>query len=79
MKVKLLKNVMENGGVKCARRRRQPDGTYLVETPFVKDAVIEMSDASAEKYIAAGTAEKYVPPPKEPDPPAEQPTEEPRA
>jgi hypothetical protein len=58
MKVKLLKNVIENGGVKVARRRQQADGSYLVEVPFVAGTVIEMSDASAAKYIADGLAEE---------------------
>jgi hypothetical protein len=58
VKVKLLKNVFENGGVKCSRRRKQPDGTYLIETPFVEGAVIEMSDASGQKYIDQGIAVK---------------------
>lgn len=65
MLVKLLKNVMENGGIKCARRRHQADGSYAVEVPFVKDAVIEMSDASARKYVKAGMAVEYVPPSEE--------------
>ena len=34
----------------------------VVETAFVKGAVIDMSDASARKYIAAGLAEAYVAP-----------------
>lgn len=60
MKVRLLKNVIEGGGVKVARRKPQADGTYTIETPFVKDAVLEMSDASAQKYIDGGFAELYV-------------------
>ena len=57
MRVKLLSHVIENGGIKVARRHRQPDGTYLKEVPFVAGEVIEMSDTSAQKYIAAGLAE----------------------
>jgi hypothetical protein len=58
MKVRLLQNVVENGGVKIVRRRKQADGTYAIEVPFVKGAVIEMSDASGQKYIDAGAAER---------------------
>lgn len=58
MKVKLLKNVFENGGIKCSRRRRQPDGTYAVEVAFVEGAVIEMSDPSGQKYVDQGLAVK---------------------
>jgi hypothetical protein len=65
VKVKLLKNVMENGGVKCARRLRQPDGSHAVEIPFVKDAVIDMSEVSARKYVKAGLAVEYVEPEQE--------------
>lgn len=65
MKVKLLRNVIENGGVKCARRRRQPDGSYAVETPFTKETVLEMSEASARKYVKAGLAVEYVEPESE--------------
>lgn len=57
MKVKLLKHIIENGGVKVSRRRRQPNGSFAVEIPFVAGAVIEMSDESAKKYIEAGVAE----------------------
>ena len=56
MRVKLIKNVIENGGVKVSRRRQQPDGTYAREDVFVAGAEIEMSDASAAKYIEQGLA-----------------------
>ena len=67
MRVKLLKNVLEDGRLKVSIRSEER------VTPFVKDAVIEMSDASGQKYIDAGLAEVFVPPPApEPDPtPAE--------
>lgn len=58
MRVKLLSHIVENGGIKISRRHRLADGTFLKEAPFVKGAVIEMSDASAAKYIAAGLAEQ---------------------
>ena len=57
MKVKLLKHIIENGGVKVSRRKRQPDGTYAIEVVFVAGAEIDVSDATAQKYIAAGLAE----------------------
>ena len=57
MRVKLLKHVIENGGIKVSRRGRRPDGTYLSEVAYTLGAVVEMSDASAQKYIAAGLAE----------------------
>lgn len=57
MKVRLLSNVVENGGIKMARRHLQPDGKYKFEQPFVKGAPIEMSDKSAQKYIDKGLAE----------------------
>ena len=50
MKVKLLKDVLENGVVKVAVRRRQV-------TAFFAGTEVEMSDASAQKYIEAGLAE----------------------
>lgn len=56
-RVRLLKNVVEEGGIKLTRRRRQPDGTYAVEVPWVKGAVIQLSLASAQKYVDAGVAE----------------------
>ena len=51
MRVKLLQNVIENGGVKISRRKRG-------DVVYAKDAVVEMSDASAKKYIERGLAEQ---------------------
>lgn len=73
MKVKLLKNVLEGGGVKVSIRHRMEPATvkdaagnehtvYVRmprETVFVTGAIIEMSDASGQKYIDRGLAEKY--------------------
>jgi hypothetical protein len=52
MKVKLLKHIPEGGGLKMARRKGR-------DIPFVEGAVIEMSEASAEKYIKLGWAEPF--------------------
>jgi len=57
MKVRLLSHLVEQGGIKMARRHLQSDGTYRLQTPFTKGSVIEMSDASAQKYIDKGLAE----------------------
>lgn len=73
MKVRLLQNIVENGGVKIVQRRKQADGTYAIEVPFVKGAEIEMSDASGQKYIDAGVAELVV---SSPDSAAETPSAE---
>lgn len=54
MLVKLLKNVEEGNGVKLAKRKGRPS------VAFVKDAIIEVSDATGAKYIERGLAEKYV-------------------
>ena len=54
MKVKLLKDVLENGVVKVAVRRRSV-------TAFFAGTEVEMSDASAQKYIEAGLAEAVAP------------------
>ena len=73
MRVKLLQNILEGGGVKVSiRHRMEPavakdaDGNEQTvyirkprETVFVKGAIIEMSDASGQKYIDRGLAEKY--------------------
>lgn len=52
MWVRLLKDVIENGVVKTARR----EGRRNVE--FAEGAVVHMSDASARKYIERGLAEE---------------------
>lgn len=57
-RVRLLQNIMEGTGVKCVRRKRKADGSYLIEVPFVKGAIIDLSEATANKYIAAGLAER---------------------
>jgi hypothetical protein len=51
MNVKLLKNVIENGGVKVSRHHGR-------EIPYVAGAIVEMSDTSAAKYIEKGLAEE---------------------
>jgi hypothetical protein len=61
MKVRLLKNIVESGGIKLTRRRPRGDGTYEVDIAWVVGAEIEMSDASAQKYIERGDAEAVVP------------------
>lgn len=60
MKVRLLKTIIEGGGVKASIRA----GGAKV-TPFVEGAVIEMSDASAAKWIKRGDAEPFVEEPAE--------------
>lgn len=50
MKVKLLKDVFDGPNLKYTNHRG-------VVTPFVKGAVVEMSDTSAKKYIDNGLAE----------------------
>jgi hypothetical protein len=57
MKVRLLKNIVESGGIKLTRRRPRPDGTYEVEIPWIEGTEMEMSDSSAQKYIDRGDAE----------------------
>lgn len=61
MLVRLLKQVEEadrygNMRLRVNVRRGRP-------VPYVKDAVIDMSEASAHKYIEKGLAEAYVEPP----------------
>lgn len=50
MKVKLLKDVMEDGNLKVAYRKAGA-------IPYVKGTVIEMSETSAHKYVSAGLGE----------------------
>jgi hypothetical protein len=50
-----LGNVTDPGTLKAAIRRDR-------RVPMVKDAVVEMSEASAAKYIEAGVAEAYAEP-----------------
>lgn len=74
MKVKLLQHIPEGNGIKRADRKnrdwtppRIEDGK-LVESnqsekkmiAYVAGAIIEMSDASAKKWIDRGWAEPYV-------------------
>lgn len=54
MRVKLVKDVLQNGQVKTVKRPGRP-GQF-----FEAGMVIEVSDATGEKYIAAGLAE-YAP------------------
>lgn len=60
MKVTLKQHIMEGGGIKCAVKAG-------ATVPFVKGAVIEVSDATAAKWIEKGLAEAHV----EQDPEAE--------
>lgn len=52
MRVKLTQDVLENGQVKTTIRPRRKQAIGWFE-----GAVVEMSDASAQKYIEAGLAE----------------------
>lgn len=61
MKVRLLNNIVEGGGIKLTRRRPRADGTYGVDIAWVVGAEIEMSDSSALKYIERGDAEEVTP------------------
>lgn len=54
MLVKLTQTIMEGHGVKISVRRPPRKSV-----PFVEGAVIDMSDASAQKYIDEGKAVKY--------------------
>lgn len=54
MKVKLLKDVVEGGNIKTVIRRSRK-----LVVAFFADTIVELSDASAQKYIDAGLAEKY--------------------
>ena len=54
MRVKLTEDVRENGAIKVAKRGSQPAVVYE------KDTVVDMSDASAQKYIKQGKAVAYV-------------------
>lgn len=61
MKVKLLKPVLENGVVKTSRRAKVVNGKVAtVITTFSEGAELEVSDATGEKYVAAGLAERVV-------------------
>lgn len=48
MRIKLLQDITEPHGIKVSNR---PDREAVV---FKKDAVIDMSETSAAKYVAAG-------------------------
>lgn len=71
MQVKLTQDIREAGSLKVSpgrvgqtRKQLQPNGTYVdvdvrdahEPQPWVKGAVIDMSEATARKYIAAGKA-----------------------
>lgn len=53
MLVKLTQTIMEGHGVKISVRKPPRKSV-----PFVEGAVIELSDASAQKYIEQGKAVK---------------------
>lgn len=60
MLVKLKQTIMEGHGVKiCVRKPPRKS------VPFIEGAILEMSDASAQKYIDRGQAEKYTGPAEE--------------
>lgn len=52
MLVKLLKHIEEGNGIKLVKRRGRAD------VAFVQGAVIEVSDATGQKYIERGDAVK---------------------
>lgn len=54
--IRLLANVVEGNGVKLTRRRRQADGTYLVDVAWTKGAEIEVSPSTGQKYVDRGLA-----------------------
>lgn len=54
MLVKLTQTIMEGHGVKISVRKPPRKSV-----PFVEGAILELSDASAQKYIDAGKAVKY--------------------
>lgn len=68
MKVKLLADIRENVKLNSLGKVTDPGNLKAAEKPgrareeFKEGAVIEMSDASAQKYIDAGVAEAYVGP-----------------
>lgn len=56
MRVTLLKSIIEDNKLKVSMRKgREP-------VPFMRGAVVDMSDESARKYIESGDAEEYVEP-----------------
>ena len=61
MWVRLIKDVVEGDTLKVAKRRNRqrltPDDPAFYYVPFVRGAVLEMSEASGNKYIDAGLAE----------------------
>lgn len=74
MRVKLLKPITENGQLKTVKKRnknwtppvKQPDGSFVeskepefVFTAFNADTIIDASDSTAAKWIAAGLAEEF--------------------
>ena len=54
MRIKLLQDITEPHGIKVSNR---PDREAVV---FKKGAVVEMSDASGQKYIAEGKGVEVV-------------------
>lgn len=57
MKVRLLKEVVDAGATKTVVRRSRQSAIA-----FFPGVVVEMSDASAQKYIDNGLAEAFVEP-----------------
>lgn len=51
MKVRLLKDIVEDGRLKASIRPGRPT------IPYIAGAVIECSDATSSKWIATGIAE----------------------
>lgn len=58
MKVRLLKSIVQNGGIKASIK-----GDKVVA--FVEGAEVYVSDATGQKYIDAGIAEEVLPAPEE--------------
>lgn len=54
MRVKLVKDVLQNGQVKTVKRPGRP-GMF-----FEAGQVVEVSDATGAKWVAAGMATDYV-------------------
>lgn len=53
MRVKLLKDIIQNGTLKASVRNGRKS------VPFVEGNVVEVSEATGQKWIDAGLAEQY--------------------
>ena len=54
MKVELLQDIIQDGKLKVSLRKTR------ATVPFVKGAIVEVSDATGAKWIAAQLAQAYV-------------------